>query len=321
MMFHYHNICLYAPKYCMKTFQMIWTVSNESKKAAHRVQFKVLRDEKQTCSYDSLTSKPKKDHGPDMTLFETKWQIQCLHLPGLKFLNVGLPVYVSDIAYLQEIVRYHELIVTILLIASLFVGISRVIRMNKVFVYEYPTYRLSAESMGCSHRRLMCISSRSPSCCLSLMLLQVITLWRRGGGGGGACMRLEISGCGIDQSQNALWFHFAVYVAEGTMEREKSRTTHKIFWLLVCLNMKTLLSTSHRFTFTPYLDLTAVFIWMNAGVSRKIGSKSYIYTGTVGTMAYLSPEIMRDGKLSEKADIYAFSMISRWHIWSNVNSI
>ena len=47
-----------------------------------------------------------------------------------------------------------------------------------------------------------------------------------------------------------------------------------------------------------------------SGVSRRIGAASHVYTGTVGTMAYLAPEIMRDYKLSEKADVYAFSMIS-----------
>ncbi|CAD7702185.1 unnamed protein product [Ostreobium quekettii] len=47
------------------------------------------------------------------------------------------------------------------------------------------------------------------------------------------------------------------------------------------------------------------------GVSRRMGAVSHIYTSTVGTMAYLSPEILRDGKLSEGADIYAYGMISK----------
>eukprot|EP00803_Ostreobium_quekettii_P004987 evm.model.scf_463.4 EVM.evm.TU.scf_463.4 scf_463:59026-71386(-) len=45
------------------------------------------------------------------------------------------------------------------------------------------------------------------------------------------------------------------------------------------------------------------------GVSRRMGAVSHIYTSTVGTMAYLSPEILRDGKLSEGADVYAYGMI------------
>eukprot|EP00210_Caulerpa_lentillifera_P007774 g7418.t1 len=50
------------------------------------------------------------------------------------------------------------------------------------------------------------------------------------------------------------------------------------------------------------------------GVSRQVVG-SHIYTGTVGTMQYTSPEQLEFGKLSEKADIYAFGLIM-WQIVS-----
>lgn len=50
------------------------------------------------------------------------------------------------------------------------------------------------------------------------------------------------------------------------------------------------------------------------GVSRQVVG-SHVYTGTVGTMQYMSPEQLEFGRLSEKADIYSFGLIM-WQIVS-----
>ena len=38
-------------------------------------------------------------------------------------------------------------------------------------------------------------------------------------------------------------------------------------------------------------------------------------TRTYGTIAYMPPELIRDGKLSTKADVYAFGILM-WALWS-----
>lgn len=44
------------------------------------------------------------------------------------------------------------------------------------------------------------------------------------------------------------------------------------------------------------------------GVSRKIQG-SQMYTGTVGTMTYMPPELLGQSKISNKTDVYAFGLI------------
>lgn len=44
------------------------------------------------------------------------------------------------------------------------------------------------------------------------------------------------------------------------------------------------------------------------GVSRKLQG-SQMYTGTVGTMTYMPPELLGQGKISNKTDVYAFGLI------------